>query len=418
MKERIQSAFEEIHAEEALVKKTAAYLREQREKQEALVEQRPRRTRFRAITAFAMALVLVMGIFSYQTYFVAAAYVSLDVNPSVELTLNPMNRVIAVRAFNPSGEQLIQGERLTGKSYEAAISSLLEQMKEEGYLKEEGLVTVMVQASNEAKQEALCESLAVLITEAQAITKTTAVEVSPVSKAILEEAHGCHMSPAKYLAIQELMAADKTATLEEFRKETIQQIRQRTAACIAHEAQKEGDETHGNAQGHNGNGQNGTAKGSGGQTDSSAAGNSGQGQEHNRNGQNGNAHHEEAGAQVEDNGVTNSAQGQEHNGNGQNGAAHGAGVQKEETVVNNNVQEQGHNGNGQNGATQGADAQIENNAGGDSGQGQGHNEKEQRDTGHETGAGAGNEAANQTAPDQGQKGHGENRTGHGGGHGK
>jgi hypothetical protein len=61
------------------------------------------------------------------------------------------------------------------------------------------------------------------------------------------------MSPAKYLAIQELLNVDETATLEEYSDATIRQIRQRTQECQQeHEGTDENGQgqSHGQGQGH------------------------------------------------------------------------------------------------------------------------------------------------------------------------
>lgn len=222
---RIQGAFDEIRADDALLEQTAAYLQKQRTGKKA----HPRFSCYiRPMAAMAAMLVLVIGIFVYQFYFTAGAYVSIDVNPSVELTLNSMDRVIGTYAFNDDGEQILREVNLSGKKYDEAVMLLIAAMNDRGYLTDEALVSVTVQTANSDKEQALSESL---LQSVKTVSNTAKIEVFSVSSQVWEEAHGFHMSPAKYLAIQELLEIDDTATLEQYGDANIRQIRQRTQQC-------------------------------------------------------------------------------------------------------------------------------------------------------------------------------------------
>lgn len=222
---RIQGAFDEIRADDALLEKTAAYLHAKRTKpQEVKLGLRVARR----VSAFAAMLALVIGIGSYHLFWTAAAYVSIDINPSVELTLNRMNRVISTYAFNDDGEQILHEVDLSGRKYDEAVRQLVAAMDARGYMQSDVLVSVTVQTSNSDQEESLAK---LLLQSIQSALDTAEIEVAAVSQQVWENAHGCHMSPAKYLAIQELLAVDDTATLEHYNDSSIRQIRQRTQQC-------------------------------------------------------------------------------------------------------------------------------------------------------------------------------------------
>lgn len=266
---RIQSAFDDIRADDALLEKTAAYLQSQRGKR-SNVRRFPHT--LRRMAAFAAMLVLVVGVFSYTMLFTAIAHVSIDVNPSVELTLNRMNRVIGTFAFNDDGERILGELNLNGKRYDEAVALLVSALDAQGYLSDDALVSATVQTANNDREQSLCDTL---LQSLGAVPNTAEIEVFPVSSQVLEEAHGCHMTPAKYLAIQELLAVDDTATLEEYSDSNIRQIRQRTRAC--QEEHGGGNSNDGDSGGHgNGSGQGGN-QGQG-QGQSGGEGQHGQGQ--------------------------------------------------------------------------------------------------------------------------------------------
>lgn len=228
MKDRVRDAFAQIKADDALVESTAAYLRTKRE-----AMQKPKRLLLpRLARTFAVAAAILVTIFSYTLYFTADAYVSIDVNPSVELRLNRFDRVIGVYAFNEDGEVILESVSLWGKPYSQAAALLIAAMEEAGYFSGEALVSVTVQTAKSSKEQALCETLQSTVEDAVFATQAMAsVEVYAVSEGLRSSAHGCNMSPAKYLAIQALMEVDETASFEAYGNCSIQQIRQRTQEC-------------------------------------------------------------------------------------------------------------------------------------------------------------------------------------------
>lgn len=71
----------------------------------------------------------------------ASAYVSLDINPSIELTLDKNDKVISVRGANEDGQVLLYGEAdLKGLGVEKAVEKITELAVKYGYLDEDNKV--------------------------------------------------------------------------------------------------------------------------------------------------------------------------------------------------------------------------------------------------------------------------------------
>ena len=71
----------------------------------------------------------------------ATTFVSLDINPSIELTLDKNDKVVSVRGANEDGQVLLYGEAdLKGLSVEAAVEKITEWAVELGYLDEDNKV--------------------------------------------------------------------------------------------------------------------------------------------------------------------------------------------------------------------------------------------------------------------------------------
>lgn len=254
MKDRIYSAFDSIRADDALLQATAAYLSAERAKRdEQRGRERGKRIRIRplSVAALAATVLLAVGILGYRAvYSTALTYVGIDVNPSVELALNPMDTVIGAVAYNPEGEALLRELDWKGKGYGDAMSLLIAEMGREGYLSGDALVTVTVQTPDGAKEQLLCRSLRQAVDgQVDSLPARVAVEVFPVTREVRESASGCHMSAARYLAIQDLIAVDGDATLDEYGNSSIGQIRQRTRECR---------EAHGEEQASSGGGNHGS----------------------------------------------------------------------------------------------------------------------------------------------------------------
>ena len=91
--------------------------------------------------AFAMialvALALVVSGIGY-TGELTESYVSIDINPSLELKLSPSETVTEVRAMNEDAVALLYGEALVGMQIEEALNKVVDLAIEMGYIDESG----------------------------------------------------------------------------------------------------------------------------------------------------------------------------------------------------------------------------------------------------------------------------------------
>lgn len=99
------------------------------------VKTKPRSRRFlTAAAAIAACLCFVVTGGGYHYYYAQAALISVDVNPSIELTVNRLDRVTSSSALNEDGEALLSGIRLTGMECGEAVKELLQSESGEPYL--------------------------------------------------------------------------------------------------------------------------------------------------------------------------------------------------------------------------------------------------------------------------------------------
>lgn len=82
----------------------------------------------------AMAASLVIVCAGIGSYLVPTGYVSVDINPSLMMTLNMYNRVIDVTSFNDDARVLLNKTDIKGKSAEKSVEMLIKASEEIGYI--------------------------------------------------------------------------------------------------------------------------------------------------------------------------------------------------------------------------------------------------------------------------------------------
>lgn len=241
MEDKIRDVFENLKADRRLVESTKVFLEEERKKREkpALF----RAGRFRGLAAAGALLVLAAGIGGYSWLFVPVSYVSVDVNPSVELELNRLDRVVAAEAYNDDGEKVLDALSLKGKTYTDAIDALVESEELKIYLTEDAEITFTVAAdgSRKSRLEAGVETCAGHF-EYNSQSVSTDVETAA-------QAHDHHLSVGKYYAWLQLDGyEDNTVTVEDCRDMSISELHDLTEEHEKeHEYEHESEDAYENA---------------------------------------------------------------------------------------------------------------------------------------------------------------------------
>src|SRR5699024_6725608 len=100
----LKESLDEIRAEDKLTAQTKAYLAQQ-------IVQRKRRPRPSLRAAAAAACLLLLTTVSAGgawVYLTPDAYISIDINPSLEFGINRFGRIVSVESFNDDGQDLAE----------------------------------------------------------------------------------------------------------------------------------------------------------------------------------------------------------------------------------------------------------------------------------------------------------------------
>lgn len=109
------------------------------------------------IWSAAAAAVLMVGGVGAWAYVSPYSYVSLDVNPSLEYTINRFDKVLSVKAVNDDGEQILQQiqlDALTFMGIEEALAKTVEEIAAQGYFEGDTPGNIMIATSSEDTQKA------------------------------------------------------------------------------------------------------------------------------------------------------------------------------------------------------------------------------------------------------------------------
>lgn len=211
----IHDAFDSIKADPQMKEATKEYLAGHYKKNHNLFANH---AFYRILTAVCAMLVLVAGIGGYRWTKETVSYVSIDINPSMELGLNRFERVVSAVAYNPEGEEILQGLSLKGKKYTEAIDLVVESEAMAPYLeKEDELVfTVAAQSSWEKVIEAGVAHCSGHIGHS---SHSVSADMETVNLA-----HDNGMSVGKYNAYLQLSEYDSTVTVDECRHMSMSEI--------------------------------------------------------------------------------------------------------------------------------------------------------------------------------------------------
>ncbi|MEG2349510.1 MAG: hypothetical protein RSB57_03235 [Hungatella sp.] len=219
MNNPLYDAFDQIKATDALKHHTAATLHSKLQEHPVPAH----RSHHLAFTALLFLLLTTGTLGSYSLFLAPVSYISIDVNPSIELTLNRLDRVVSVQGYNEEGNAILQQLRLQHVYYTDAVETILVNETFSAYLTEDAALTFTVVSAKE-------DSLQMGIQGCRGYAEHGGACHGGGAQ-IVKQAHHSQMSVGKYRAFLELSQYDNTITPEEFRTLSMREIQDRIAAC-------------------------------------------------------------------------------------------------------------------------------------------------------------------------------------------
>lgn len=186
----------------------------------------------RSITAVAAAAVLLVGgaagFSVYNNNYKVASTISLDVNPSVEITANRKEDVLAVTALNDDGRAIIGDMDFSGSSIDVTVNALIGSMLRNGYLTDlANSILISVDDDDAAHGAALQKKIA---DEVNALLATNAFDGAVLSQTIVKDsavqtlADEYGITAGKAQLVNEIVASNPIRTFEELAPLSINEL--------------------------------------------------------------------------------------------------------------------------------------------------------------------------------------------------
>lgn len=224
LENRIRDAFDCVKADEGLKESTVDFLRSaRRRKRRRDIGRYLPRIPFRMALGTACAMLTVfLCLGGYALMWIPVAYVSIDVNPSLELELNRLDRVIAVRAYNEDGETILANVSVKGMYFEDAIERIIGSEGMQPYLTQDSALTFTVATDSPPKEKRLLSDIA----HSSGCMEHGGTSVR-ADMSLVEEAHENGLSLGKYLAYQVLLRYESDLTVQDCHGMSMSQIHDR-----------------------------------------------------------------------------------------------------------------------------------------------------------------------------------------------
>lgn len=230
---KIKEIFDAVYAGEELKAHTREHLHRR-------FYEKQGKSLFRAGYAVVCSLFLLFGIGGYVFYFKPVTYISIDINPSIELELNRIDRIIGVIPYNEDGAAAIKDLPLINRKYDDGIIALLESRGMSAYLSEEADITISVASEYEDKNAAIRARV-----EACTGERYGNVHCHASSGEELQDAHHADLSFGKYRAFLELQAENPDLTVEDIKGMSMREIQEIMAGTSWNGKEAGGNEGHG-----------------------------------------------------------------------------------------------------------------------------------------------------------------------------
>ena len=181
-------------------------------------------------------LAVVFGLIYYYEFNKIVAVVTMDINPSVSLSLNRMGKVIKAEGINEDGKKLLEDNKLKGKSLENAIDNISDLVIDNGYFSNVNN-HILINVEGKIKED-VSKILTNEIKEKNIECEIIFQELSDSSK---ENASKYGISENKASYIEEVIKDNKDITFEDLKDKSINEINEFIEEKKEEESKKEED---------------------------------------------------------------------------------------------------------------------------------------------------------------------------------
>lgn len=177
-----------------------------------------------AAAAIVVILGLSIGAYAYNTPY---SYVNIDINPSLEITVNIFNRIIDVRGINEDGEGLLTNISYKNKKLDEGVKTVLDTAVKEGYFNygSDNALMITISSKSSGEKEEIYKNLQVVVKETldeDKVESEVIVKQAPLDR--VKEAKEMGISPGKMLLMETLAGINPELGAEEYRDKPVKDV--------------------------------------------------------------------------------------------------------------------------------------------------------------------------------------------------
>ncbi len=156
-----------------------------------------------------------------------SAYVALDINPSLELSIDKDREVLQAIPLNEDAETLLRNLKLKGKPIETAVNEVAVEAAKLGYVKPEGEILITASDAGESEldlktlEQAMMKTVLASLQERGITSKVSGVLVTQKER---EEAKSLGLTPGKYAVYVQAQASSIDIKLEDLKEQSVSHI--------------------------------------------------------------------------------------------------------------------------------------------------------------------------------------------------
>lgn len=176
--------------------------------------------RYTLVAACLLLFLAAAGLWGKWMNPAVAAYVSLDINPSVEIALDKQNIVRGLNPLNDDGKELVMGLQIKGKNLDMALQSLIGAAISKNYINTRGenvilsAVTPLSGSTDAGLDDLIRESLEAYLEKGNVKAEVVVGNIPPDTR---EEAQKAGMSAGRYMIFMNAVKNGKNVRPDDFK---------------------------------------------------------------------------------------------------------------------------------------------------------------------------------------------------------
>lgn len=197
-----------------------------------IVKQENQKKIFRSkIFAFAAAvffLFIIVGGGKWIDYNTPVSLIAIDVNPSVEISVNKKEKVLKVEALNKDAEKILGEMQFKNVDLNIAVNAIIGSMVQNGYLKENTILVSVLYGENGTSEEVknkIKKDINTTLEQNQigALIMNQELEAK-VQSTLMKEAESHHISIGKMMLISQIIKEDGSLSVENLSNMSLESI--------------------------------------------------------------------------------------------------------------------------------------------------------------------------------------------------